>query len=65
VSQLWRSWTTQGALRDHLIIPLHLLLAVKLWPEFGEGTCSAFKDCPVFRLITAEQYLCEKVCIAT
>lgn len=64
MSQLWWSWTTQGALRNLLIILLHLLLAVKLWPGFGEGTCSAFEDCCVSRLVAAEQFVCERICIA-
>lgn len=48
-----------------LIILLYLLLVLKVWPGFGEDTCSAFKDCCVSRLVTAKQFVCEKVCMAT
>lgn len=52
MSQLWKSQTTQGALRIPLIILLYLLLALKLWSWFAEGTCSAFRN--VSRLVIPE-----------
>lgn len=57
MSQFWRSWITQGALRNPLIILMHLDLAVKLCQGFGERTCPALKDCYVSRIVTAEQFV--------
>lgn len=46
---------TRKSLRNPLIVLLHLLLAEKMGPLFGREPCSAFKNCCVSRLVTAEQ----------
>lgn len=47
--------STRKSLRNPLIILLHLLLTGKMGPVFGREPCSAFKDCCVSRIVTAEQ----------